>query len=146
MKKMNCCDPGPWSLNCGGKLILEILSMRWDHRVRSLGAEEVIYYTFPVFVQPRVWPFWNVYSSVYWHSCRAQCYKTYGRKLQLFIKASVFFSGKLFQPSLMFVGKAKSPTLEWSIWKVLHSCRLQLTRKHLTRLERLARDKHSCLL
>ncbi len=42
----------------------------------------------------------------------------------------------------MFVDKASGPNLEWSTWKVFHSGRL----RPWTRLEGLARDKHSSLL
>jgi hypothetical protein len=44
---------------------------------------------------------------------RGQCCKMfYGSKLQIFVISLVLVPGKLFQPSLMFVGKAR--TLPWS--------------------------------
>jgi hypothetical protein len=58
----------------------------------------------------------------------------------------VFVPGKLFQPSLMFVGEARK--LPWS--EAPERCFTQvgssLTRKHSTSLEKLARDKHPSLL
>jgi hypothetical protein len=54
--------------------------------------------------------------------------------------------GKLFQPSLMFVGKAgaclSEETFKYSNLRYARG----LTRKHSTMLEGLARDKHSSLV
>ncbi len=51
--------------------------------------------------------------------------------------------GKLFQPKLMFEGKARSLTEHL---KVLHLGRLWPIFKHQTTLEKLAMGKHSSLL
>ncbi len=68
---------------------------------------------------------------------RGLYYETfYGRNLRIFVISSiVFVLCKPFQPSVMFVGKARSLPQSAS-----------LTRKHSTRLERIAIDKHSSLL
>ncbi len=52
----------------------------------------------------------------------------------------VFLPSRPFQPSLMFVGKARST------WKVIHFCRIWPNSKQYTRLVRAARVKHSSLL
>ena len=53
----------------------------------------------------------------------------------------MFVPGKPFQPSLVFVGKARAYLSEAPFkWSTLGKAP-GLTRKHLTRLERLARDK-----
>jgi hypothetical protein len=53
----------------------------------------------------------------------------------------MFAPGKPFQPSLLFVGKARILPLSGTTF--VGSC---LTCKHYTILERLARDEHSSLL
>ncbi len=55
----------------------------------------------------------------------------------------MFVPGK---PSLMFVGKAKSLPLSGAPESCFGAVGSSLTHKHTTRLERLARDKHSSLL
>ncbi len=53
-------------------------------------------------------------------------YKTfYGRNLRIFVKARVFVPGKHFQPSIMFVGEARSLPQSKTPEKVLYSGRLQ---------------------
>ncbi len=76
--------------------------------------------------------------SIFIEHLRSPSYKTfYGRYLQIF----VFVLGKPLQPSPMFVGKARGLPEKFFTW-----VGPSLTRKHQTRLERLARDKHSNLL
>ncbi len=58
----------------------------------------------------------------------------------------MFVPGKLFQPSLMFVGEYRSLPLSGAPERCLTRVGSGLTRKNLTRLERLARDKHPSLL
>ncbi len=54
--------------------------------------------------------------------------------------------GKLFQPSLMFAGKAGAYTSEVPFRCSTLGWAPGFTHKHQTRLERLAKDKHSSLL
>ncbi len=68
-------------------------------------------------------------------------YNFYGCNLQIFV-ISQSVSGKPFQLSLMFVGKAGEYPSEAPFYRKGSG----LTRKHQTWLERLARDKHSSLL
>ncbi len=58
----------------------------------------------------------------------------------------MFVLGKPFQPTLMFLGKATSLPLSGTSWRCFTREGSGLTRKHKTRLERLARDKHLSLL
>ncbi len=58
----------------------------------------------------------------------------------------MFVPGKLFQPSQMFAGKAGAYPSEASFSYSTLGCAPDLTDKHLSRLEKLARDKHSSLL
>ncbi len=58
----------------------------------------------------------------------------------------MFVSGKYFQSSLMFVGKAKSLHASGASEMCFIHLGSSLTFKHQTRLERLAMDKHSSLL
>ncbi len=58
----------------------------------------------------------------------------------------MFVSGKPFQPSLEFVGKARSLSQSGAPERLLNRVGSGLTHKDKTRLERLARDKHSSLL
>jgi hypothetical protein len=54
----------------------------------------------------------------------------------------VFVAGKPFQPSLMLLAKSKN--LERNVFQVVNLGMLRpYQNKHLTRLERLARDKRS---
>ncbi len=57
----------------------------------------------------------------------------------------MFVPSKPFQPSLMFAGKAGA-YLSGASEKCFTRVCSGITRKHKTRLERLARDKRSCLL
>ncbi len=57
----------------------------------------------------------------------------------------VFVPGKPFQPSLTFVGKARSLTQSGTTERRFTGVCSGLTCKHKTRLQRLARDKHSSL-
>ncbi len=58
----------------------------------------------------------------------------------------MFITGKLFRPSLMFVGKVRS--LPYSIVYFSYSSQVgsSLTHKHKMNVEGLARDKHFSLL
>jgi hypothetical protein len=58
----------------------------------------------------------------------------------------VFDDGKPFQPSLMYVGKPKSLLYSGAPGRYFTRVGCGLTRNHLIRLERLARDMHSSLL
>ncbi len=58
----------------------------------------------------------------------------------------MFFPGEPFQHSLMFVGKARSYTRVEHLKVASIGWASGLTHKHKTRLERLARDKHSSSL
>jgi len=53
----------------------------------------------------------------------------------------VFVVASIFQPSQMFVSK-KCSLPEWSTWKSASS----LTRKHYTKPEKSARNKHSSFI
>ncbi len=78
-----------------------------------------------------------------------QCYKSfYSRKLQIFVISQSVCSSQaqLFELSLIFSGEATSLPLSGAperCFTWISSC---LTCRHLTRLERLARVKHSSLL
>ncbi len=67
----------------------------------------------------------------------------YARKLRLFIKARAFVPVKPFQTSVMLVGKARAYPNATPFRCSTLGYAPGLTRKHLTRLERLARDKGS---
>jgi len=58
----------------------------------------------------------------------------------------VFDPGKLFQPSLMSVGKARGLPKSGAPERHLTWVGSGLACKHCTRLEKLARDKHCSLL
>ncbi len=58
----------------------------------------------------------------------------------------MFVHRKPFQPSLMFVGKARSLPESGVLFGCSTQVGYSLTHKHQSRLERLARDKHSSLL
>ncbi len=58
----------------------------------------------------------------------------------------MFVPGKPFQPSLMFAGKARAYPIEAHFRCYTVGQVPGLSHKHPTRLERLARDKHSSLL
>ncbi len=58
----------------------------------------------------------------------------------------MFILGKLFQPSLMFVGKASCLPLSGGHEGYFTQVGSGLTCKHYTRLEKFASDKHSSLL
>ncbi len=87
---------------------------------------------------------------MYDNSCRGQSYKTfYIRKLRIFVISQSVCPWQAFPVQsdvLMFVDNSRSlhqsGAPEWYFTQV-GSCH---TRKHQTRLERLARDKHSSLL
>ncbi len=66
--------------------------------------------------------------------------------LKLFTAVIYIVPGKPLQPSLLFVGKAEACTSEAPFRCSNLGLAPGLTHKHLTRLERLARDKHSSLL
>ncbi len=78
---------------------------------------------------------------------RGQCYKTFFvHNLRIFVISQSVCLGNPFQPSLMFACKAEAYPSE-----ALFRCSTLgqapgLTRKHQTRLQKLARDKHSNLL
>ncbi len=58
----------------------------------------------------------------------------------------MFVLGKLYQPSLVFVDKARSLTYSGARERYFTKVSSGLTDTHQTRLERLTRDKHSSLL
>jgi hypothetical protein len=58
----------------------------------------------------------------------------------------VFVLDKPFHPSLMFVGEARSLPKSGAPERFFTRVGSSLTRKHQTRLERLAKDKHPRLL
>ncbi len=58
----------------------------------------------------------------------------------------MFVPGKLFQPNLMFVGKARGLPKSGSPQRCFNLVGPGLASKHWTRLERLAKDKHSSVL
>jgi hypothetical protein len=62
------------------------------------------------------------------------------------LKARGFVPGKPFQPSLIFVVKARSLPKSGAPERQFTWVGSGLTRKHKTKLERLARDKHPSLL
>ncbi len=55
-------------------------------------------------------------------------------------------TGKLFQPGLMFVGKSRGLPISRVSERWLSRVGSGLISKHLTRLERIARNKHSSFL
>ena len=57
----------------------------------------------------------------------------------------MFVLGKLFQPSLIFLGEARSLPLSKASERLFNRVGSCLTLKHYTILERLARDEHSSL-
>ncbi len=63
-----------------------------------------------------------------------------------FCNKLVFVPGKLLQPSLMFPGKTRDLPQSRATERCFTWVGSGLTQKHYTRLERLARDKHSSLL
>jgi hypothetical protein len=74
-------------------------------------------------------------------------YKTfYGRNLRIFIISWSVCPWQAFPAWSNNCGWGQEPTLQPSTWKVLHSGRLWPYPQHWTRLERLARDKHSSSL
>ncbi len=77
----------------------------------------------------------------------AQCYIiVYNRNLLIFVISQSVGLGRPIQPSLMFVGKAKSLTQSRAPKRCQSRVGSSLTPKHLTWLERPASDKHSSLL
>ncbi len=58
----------------------------------------------------------------------------------------MFVTGKLFQPSLMFAGKAEAYLSEVTLRCSTLGETPGFTHKHQTRLEKLARDKYTTLL
>ncbi len=73
-------------------------------------------------------------------------YKTfYICKLQLFIISQSVCPWQAFPAQSNVSGQVQEPTLERSTCKVLHFLGSCLTCKHQTRLEKLARKKHSSL-
>ncbi len=80
-----------------------------------------------------------------WKPTRPQCYKTfYGCNLRiLLLRVFVPVPGKSFQPSLMFVGKARSPLKNGAPERCFTQVSSVLTLKRQTRLERPSRDKTS---
>jgi hypothetical protein len=61
-------------------------------------------------------------------------------------KTRVFVLGKPFQSSLMFVDEARRPPKRGVPERCFTQVGSSLTRKHYTRLERLAKEKYSSLL
>jgi hypothetical protein len=59
---------------------------------------------------------------------------------------SMFAPNRLFQPIIMFVGEAKSLHKSGAPERCFTRLGFGLIQKHLTRLERPARSKHSSLL
>jgi hypothetical protein len=66
--------------------------------------------------------------------------------LRIFVKARVFVPGQPFQSGLLFRGEARHLTLCGATERFFNRVGSIFTNKHSTRLERLARDKHSSLL
>ncbi len=58
----------------------------------------------------------------------------------------MFVPDKLFKPSQLFVGEARNIPLSGTPERCFSQLGFGLTCKHLTRLEKLVRDKHSSLL
>ncbi len=86
-----------------------------------------------------VWECW----LMFW----AQCYKTfYVWNLRMFVISKIVCLLQAFPANSNVCGWGQELTFESSTWKVLHSGKLRLTHKQQTRLDRLARDKHSSLL
>jgi hypothetical protein len=72
---------------------------------------------------------------------RSQCYKTFFSMINKFLQqARVFVPGKLFQPIILFVGKARSLTQSGAAESYFSRVGSGLNCKHYTRLEKLARD------
>ncbi len=70
----------------------------------------------------------------------------YGCNLRIFVISQCFCPWQAFQLSLMFVVKARSLPQSGSSERSITRVGSGLTGKHQTRLENLARDKHSSLL
>ncbi len=87
-------------------------------------------------------------SLIFVVSTRAQCYHIFyvGNSQMFVIRQSVCLWLAFKSQSNVCGSGQEEPTLESSTGKVLHYDRLSLTRKHQTKLERLARGKHSSLL
>ncbi len=81
------------------------------------------------------------------YQTRGQCYQTfYGRNLRNFVISWNVCPGKPFQPSVMFVGKARAYPSDVTFSCCTLGWAPGITHKYQTRLERLTRDKCFSLL
>jgi hypothetical protein len=81
------------------------------------------------------------------HLSWAQCYKTFLSVIyELSKQARVFVPGKLFQPSLIFEGKSGACPISIVSKRRVTRVASGFICKHLTRMDKIAKSKHSSLL